>query len=158
MITLTKLAESVTPLKESLLSKTKDKVADTKKTLHFLSRLPNKKDWKKIASGYACKWDITFLRETEHNHYDFIDEYDYLMFFWTGNGSGVVSCWLGCDENYKDVVSRQVHYQCGWGSKITEIKNDINTILTKMLQDPKIMDKVLYNIENDYSYDLFYIL
>ena len=145
-------------LKESLLSKTDGKVSDAKKTINILSRLPDKKTWKKIASGYACKWDITFLRETEHNHYDFVNRYDYIMFYWQGKSSGVVSCWLGCDENYKDVVSRQVHYQCGWGSKITDIKNDINAILTKMLQDPKIMDKVLYNIENDYSYDLYNIL
>lgn len=145
-------------LKESLLGKTDTKVVDAKKTLHVLSRLPDKKAWKKIASGYACKWDITFLRETEHNHYDFVNRYNYMMFYWQGKSSGVVSCWLGCDENSKDVVSRKVHYQCGWGSKITDIKNDINNILTKMLQDPKIMDKVLFYIEKDYSYDLYDIL
>lgn len=142
-------------LKESLLSKTDRKVYDTKKTLHVLSRLPDKKDWKKITPmTYACAWDLTWLREEYEPYYPILKEFDYIMFYWQGKSSGVVNTFLG-NHSHNRVMQRAVHYQCGWNSKITDIKNDINKFLTLIIENPKEMDNFLFALENDQSYDIY---
>lgn len=142
-------------LKESLLSKTDGKVSDTKKTLHVLSRLPDKKDWKKITScTYACRWDMTWLKEEYESKYSILKEYDYIMFYWEGKSSGVVKTFLG-NHSHNRVMMRALHYQCGWNSKITDIKNDINKFLTLIIENPKEMDDFLFALENDQSYDIY---
>ena len=142
-------------LKESLLSKTDGKVSGAKKTLHVLSRLPDKKDWKKITScTYACRWDMTWLREEYESQYSIFKDYDYIMFLWQGKSSGVVSTFLG-NHSHNRVLQRAVHYQCGWNAKITDIKNDINKFLTLIIENPKEMDDFLFALENDQSYDIY---
>lgn len=142
-------------LKESLLSKTDGKVSGAKKTLHVLSRLPDKKDWKKITScTYACRWDMTWLREEYESQYSILKDYDYIMFYWQGKSSGVVSTFLG-NHSHNRVLQRAVHYQCGWNAKITDIKNDINKFLTLIIENPKEMDDFLFALENDQAYDIY---
>lgn len=142
-------------LKESLLSKTDGKVSDTKKRLHGLSRLPDKKDWKKITPmTYACRWDLTWLREEYEPYYPILKEFDYIMFYWQGKSSGFVHTFLG-NHSHNRVMQRAVHYQCGWNSKITDIKNDINKFLTLIIENPKEMDDFLFALENDQSYDIY---
>lgn len=142
-------------LKESLLSKTDGKVSDTKKTLHVLSHLPDKKDWKKITPNiYACKWDLTWLREEYEPYYPILKEFDYIMFYWQGKGSGIVGTYLGTNSSSR-VLQRAVHYQCGWNAKITDIKNDINKFLTLIIENPKEMDDFLFALENDQSYEIY---
>jgi hypothetical protein len=142
-------------LKESLLSKTDDKVSGTKKTIHILSRLPDKKDWKKITpKTYACKWDLTWLREEYEAQYSILKEFDYIMFYWQGKSSGIVGTYLG-NHSHNRVMQRAVHYQCGWNSKITDIKNDINKFLTLIIENPKEMDDFLFALENDQSYEIY---
>jgi hypothetical protein len=53
------------------------------------------------------------------------------------------------------VTQRAVHYQCGWNSKITDIKADINKFLTLIIENPKEMDDFLFALENDQSYDIY---
>jgi hypothetical protein len=142
-------------LKESLLSKTDGKVSGAKKTLHVLSRLPDKKDWKKITPmTHACRWDLTWLREEYEAQYSILKDYDYIMFYWQGKSSGVVSTFLG-NHSHNRVLQRAVHYQCGWNSKITDIKNDINKFLTLIIENPKEMDDFLFALENDQAYDIY---
>ena len=142
-------------LRESLLGKTDTKVVAAKKTLHTLAHLPDKKDWKKITSmTYACRWDLTWLREEYEPYYPILKEFDYIMFYWQGKGSGVVSTFLGRNDHNR-VMQRAVHYQCGWNAKITDIKNDINKFLTLIIENPKEMDGFLFALENDQSYDIY---
>lgn len=142
-------------LKESLLSKTDGKVSGAKKTLHVLSRLPDKKDWKKITPmTYACRWDMTWLKEEYEARYSILKDYDYIMFYWQGKSSGVVNTFLG-NHSHNRVLQRALHYQCGWNAKITDIKNDINKFLTLIIENPKEMDDFLFALENDQIYDIY---
>lgn len=142
-------------LKESLLGKTNDKVTSTKKTMHTLAHLPEKKDWKKITSlTYACKWDLTWLRDEYESHYTILNDFDYIMFVWQGKSSGVVSTFLGRNDHDR-VMQRALYYQCGWNSKITDIKADINKFLTLIIENPKEMDDFLFALENDQPYDIY---
>lgn len=142
-------------LKESILGKTTDKIAATKKQMHLLERLPKPKDWKKITSlTHACMWDLTWLREEYEPYYTILKDFDYIMFVWQGKGSGVVSTFLGRND-HNMITQRAVHYQCGWNAKISDIKADINKFLTLIIENPKEMDKFLFALENDQSYDIY---
>ena len=142
-------------LRESLLGKTDTKVVTAKKTLHTMAHLPEKKDWKKITScTYACRWDMTWIREEYESHYTVLKDFDYLMFVWQGKSSGVVSTFLGKYDHNK-VMQKAVHYQCGWNSKITDIQANINKFLTLIIENPKEMDEFLFALENNQSYDIY---
>jgi hypothetical protein len=142
-------------LKESILGKTSDKVHGVKKHMHLLERLPKPNDWKKITSlTYACRWDLTWLREEYEAQYSILKDFDYIMFYWQGKSSGVVNTFLG-NHSHNRVTQRAVHYQCGWNSKITDIKADINKFLTLIIENPKEMDDFLFALENDQSYDIY---
>jgi hypothetical protein len=142
-------------LKESILGNTNDKIAATKKHMHLLQHLPDKKDWKKITPmTYACRWDLTWLRDEYEAQYSILKDFDFIMFYWQGKSSGVVNTFLG-NNSHNRVLQRSVHYQCGWNSKITDIKNDINKFLTLIIENPKEMDDFLFALENDQSYDIY---
>lgn len=142
-------------LKESILGNTNDKIAATKKHMHLLQHLPDKKDWKKITPmTYACRWDLTWLRDEYEAQYSILKDFDFIMFYWQGKSSGVVNTFLG-NNSHNRVLQRAVHYQCGWNSKITDIKNDINKFLTLIIENPKEMDDFLFALENDQSYDIY---
>jgi hypothetical protein len=142
-------------LKESILGNTNDKIAATKKHMHLLQHLPDKKDWKKITPmTYACRWDLTWLRDEYEAQYSILKDFDFIMFYWQGKSSGVVNTFLG-NNSHNRVLQRALHYQCGWNSKITDIKADINKFLTLIIENPKEMDDFLFALENDQSCDIY---
>lgn len=114
MITLTKFAESVTPLKESLLGKTKDKVADiaAKSASELAADLGfPREDQLNYATGgvvYYTWWYRPLIEENEKEIKEFLATYKYPAFRWPADPSRFDS-YGSRIEIYVKVIPFQLH-------------------------------------------------
>ena len=145
-------------LKESLLTRTKDKVAGTKKNVAALMSIPKSKDWEKQGGSYYLKWDIQHIIDEYGEQYPFLKGYSGITFHFRKiqplvyihlvdrGGSGV-----------RYVTTRCYGYE-DWGTNITKVKKDTIDFITRISSDEREMNEFIKALYSNEEKDVFGVL
>lgn len=146
-------------LKESLLTKTKNKVADTKKTATAMSKIPKLKDWTKNGGSYYLDWDIQHIVDEYGEQYPFLQQYSQIKFYFV-KVQPLVHLYLIANSDtgaVKYETTRCYGYE-DWNTNITQVKKDTIDFITRVSTNKKEMDEFIEAVYSMEEKDIFGVL